>query len=129
MHIPEIFLLIDDNAQATIIESYVGMGDNLYFTNPVTEIVVGENSVLDHYKIERESEQAFHIAIQQSYHKRHSNFVSHNFTFGGSLVRNDINANLDGEGCGCPLLMDCTCCGKISMWIINTLIEHAQPQW
>ena len=33
-----------------------------YFTNAVTEVVVGEHAVLDHYKVQEERLDAFHIA-------------------------------------------------------------------
>jgi Fe-S cluster assembly protein SufD len=34
----------------------------------------------------------------QIYQKRSSNYTSHNYVFGGAIVRNDMNAVLDGEG-------------------------------
>src|SRR5205823_13158907 len=78
--------------------SYVGT-DGTYFANAVTEIVLGENAHLDHYKVQRESKQAFHFETLQVRQERGSNFRSHAVTLGGRLARNEINVVLAAEGC------------------------------
>lgn len=100
---PRNLIVVGHNSQATIVESYVGSADDVYFTNVVTEIFGGENAVIDHYKLERESEKAFHIATVQAHLERSGNFSSHSIALGGALVRNDVNAVLDGEGIECTL--------------------------
>ena len=35
---------------------------SVHFSNVITEVVVGENSVVSHYQIERESTEAFHVS-------------------------------------------------------------------
>src|SRR5581483_5050263 len=59
---PRTLIVAGENSQATVIESYVGTEGGVYFANAVTEVVVGENAVVDHLKLQRESESAFHIA-------------------------------------------------------------------
>src|SRR2546426_1066405 len=44
---PRALVVAGDASQATIVESFVGIRDDLYFTNAVTEIVAGAGSVLD----------------------------------------------------------------------------------
>jgi len=100
---PRHLIVAEENSQATIVESYVGLGEGTYFTNAVTEIIAGQNAILDHYKVERESDAAFHVATRQVHQFRDSNVSSYTASFGGGLVRNDINAVLDGEGCHCTL--------------------------
>ena len=68
-------------------------------TSPVTEVVAGANAVIDHYKLQRESTDAIHMATFQIHQERDSNVSSHSISWGGGLVRNDVNAVLDGEGC------------------------------
>ncbi|MBI2357696.1 MAG: Fe-S cluster assembly protein SufD [Deltaproteobacteria bacterium] len=87
----------------TVVEAYFGAPDTVYFTNGVTEIVAGEGAVVDHYKLVQESDAAFHVATQQARLERNANFVSHLILLGGGLVRNDVNAVLDGEGVECAL--------------------------
>lgn len=123
---PRNLILLDENSQATVIETFLGTQSGRYFTNPVTELVLAENAILDHYKLQNESNQAYHIAVQQSHQKRNSNLCSQSFSFGGTIVRNDVNAVIDGEG------VETTLNGLYvqegNQHIDNhTLIEHAQP--
>jgi Fe-S cluster assembly protein SufD len=90
------------HSQATIIESYVGL-EGSYFTCPVTEIVADENAVIDHYKIQREQLQAFHLATMQVQLGRNSIFSSLSIALGGALARTDLSASLDAEGIDCTL--------------------------
>ena len=87
-----------ERSQATIIETYATLRHGTYFTNGVTEVFAGENAVIDHYKVQQESLQAFHIASLYVNAQRSANFSSHSFSLGGKFVRNDANAILDGEG-------------------------------
>jgi Fe-S cluster assembly protein SufD len=100
---PRNLVVLGVNSQATIVETYLGPHEDIYFTNAVTEVVLGENAVLDHYKVQRESKNAFHIATMQVSQRRSSNLTNHAVTLGGGLVRNDVNVVLDAEGCECTL--------------------------
>jgi Fe-S cluster assembly protein SufD len=122
---PRNLYVFGDNVQGAVIETYAG-SDDFYFTNPVTDIAVGVNSQVDHYKIQRESESAFHVAVQHSTVGRDSQFTTNNYDFGGSLVRNDAVSVLNGEG------ITSTLNGLYLLWkdqhVDNhTLIEHVKP--
>ena len=82
-----------------MIETYASLGETSMFTNTVTEIECATNSVLRHYKVQRESLETAHMATMQVRLERSANFSSHSISHGGGLVRNDTNALLDGEGC------------------------------
>ncbi|MCZ6817593.1 MAG: Fe-S cluster assembly protein SufD [Planctomycetota bacterium] len=95
---PRNLIVAEKQSQLTVVESYCGYGDSPYFTNTVTEIVAADGAVVDHYKIQREGPAAFHkcdLTVQQF---RSSNVSSDVINLGGRLVRNDMNARLDGEG-------------------------------
>jgi Fe-S cluster assembly protein SufD len=114
------------NSQATILERYSGSPGVTYFTNAVTEIVIDEGAILDHYKVQQEGDGAFHVATTQVRLGRSSNFSSHNLTFGGRLTRNDVNAYLGGEGGECTL--NGLYVGDGERLIDNhTRIDHAKP--
>jgi Fe-S cluster assembly protein SufD len=98
---PRNLFVAGENSQVTIVETYAGTGP--YFNCPVTELVAGPSSVVDHYKVQRESLEAFHMATFQVQGDRHSVPSSHSISLGGALVRNDVNAVLDGEGIDCIL--------------------------
>jgi Fe-S cluster assembly protein SufD len=123
---PRNLIVAGNNSQVTIVETYVGTEKAVYFTNAVTEIVVGENAVLDHCKLQRESEEAFHIATLQVHQARSSTFASHSIALGGALVRNDVNVVLDGEGSECTLNGLYMATGQQHV-DHHTRIDHARP--
>jgi len=100
---PRNLIIAARHSRATVIESYVSIRDSVYFTNAVTEISVGEGAHLDHYKIQRESEDAFHVGTTQARQSRDSQFHSFSFAVGGALARTNIYTSLDGDAATCTL--------------------------
>ena len=100
---PRSLILAERETQVTIVESYLGVGDGVCFSNAVTEIVAGENAVIDHYKLQLENERSSHIATLQVYQDRSANFTDCSVSFGGDLVRSEVNVVLDAEGAECVL--------------------------
>jgi len=97
MH-PRHLLVVDRQASVRIIESYISLGDARYFTNAVTEIALGEGAQLTHYKIQRESQRAFHVGTTEVRQPRDSKFTSFSFATGAALSRTNIYTSLAGEG-------------------------------
>ena len=123
---PRNLILLEQESQVAVVESYVGLGEAVYLTNAVTEIVVGENAVVQHYKLQQESQRAFHVATVQVHQARSSVFTNHNISLGGALVRNDLTAVLDGEGAECTL--NGLYLGTGRQHIDNhTTLDHARP--
>jgi Fe-S cluster assembly protein SufD len=100
---PRNLIVAGRHSRATVIESYVSLRDGAYFTNAVTEIVVGEGAHIDHYKLQRESEKAFHVGTVQAREDRDSQLHSFSFAVGGSLARTNIYTSLDGDAATCTL--------------------------
>jgi len=120
---PRNLILAGPDSQATIIEEYTGTG--AYFTNAVTEVVAGDHAVIDHYKLQTESPEAYHVSTLQVQLGRDTNFRSHAINLGGALVRNDINSVLS-EGTECTLNGLYLTAGD--QHIDNhTTIDHAKP--
>jgi Fe-S cluster assembly protein SufD len=117
--------VIEENAQATIVESYVGQGRGGYFTNAVGEVVLGEAGVADFYKLQRESVQAWHLASLVVSQARKSAFASHAITLGGAITRNEIASTLD-EGADCTLNGLYEAMGR-QLVDNHTTIDHAKP--
>jgi Fe-S cluster assembly protein SufD len=92
-------IVVGDNCEANIIEHYVSLDESVYFSNVVTELVVGENSSVGHYMIECESRKAFNVSTLRVQQGRSSNIRSHSVLLGGALVRNNVHPVLAGEGC------------------------------
>lgn len=104
---PRNLIVAGPNSQASIVESYAGAGGEVYFTNTLTEVVLEDNAIVDHYKLQRESLHAFHFSTLQVQQGRSSSFSTHSITLGGSLARNDVNTVLNGKGQR-PFWTDCT---------------------
>ncbi|HET7614232.1 MAG TPA: Fe-S cluster assembly protein SufD [Gemmatimonadaceae bacterium] len=100
---PRNLIVAGRHSRATIVESYVSLREGTYFTNAVTEIVVGEGAHVDHYKVQRESENSFHVGTVQAKQEANSQFHSFSFAVGGSLARTNIYTVLDGDAATCTL--------------------------
>jgi Fe-S cluster assembly protein SufD len=95
---PRVLIVLGASSQASIVETYAGPAGARYFTNTVAEIVLGENASLDHYKLQYESDEAYHVGAIHVRAERSARCTSHSISIGGVLVRNDVVAVLDGEG-------------------------------
>ena len=116
-------IIVGPNSQVRIVERYTGTGR--YFTNAVTEIVVGENATVEHVKLEEESLDSYHVATIQVQQARNSNFKSHNISLGGLLVRNDVNSVL---ATGCEGTVNGLYLAKGKQHVDNhTALDHAAP--
>jgi Fe-S cluster assembly protein SufD len=121
---PRNLFVAGENSQVTLVETYAGEG--AYFTCPVTELVAGPASVVDHYKVQIESREAFHMATFQIEAERSCTPSSHSISIGGALVRNDVNAVLDGEGIDC--ILNGLYLAEGRQVIDNHMrVEHAKP--
>jgi Fe-S cluster assembly protein SufD len=121
---PRLLIVAGERSQVTVLERYVGAGSSL--TNAVGEVWLGPNAVVDHYKLQEEPADSFHIASMFLHAARSGNFSSHSLTFGGGLVRNEVIATLDGEGIDCTL--NGLYVGRDGQLIDNhTTIDHAMP--
>lgn len=95
---PRLLFVVGESSEVTIFEQHVSLGEGIHLTCPVLEAVVGPNAKVDHYKLQRESVEAFHMSTVQVLQDRDATFSSHCLSWGGGLVRNDVSARLDGEG-------------------------------
>ena len=100
---PRVLVVAERQSRATVIESHVALTDANYFTNAVTEIVVGEGATLRHYKLQREGARAFHVGTIEAHQARDSHFVSFSLAIGAALSRTNVYTILEGEGCGATL--------------------------
>lgn len=123
---PRNLIVVEDEAQATIVEDYVSIGESAAFCNTATELVVGENAVVSHYMIEREHRQAFNVSTLRIQQGRSANVASHSVLLGGGLVRNNVHPVLAGEGAEC--LINGLFIGNGKQHLDNyMLVEHASP--
>lgn len=124
---PRNLFITEDNSKVTLIEHYVSSNDGIYFNNAVTEIFVGENSIVDHIKLQEESPRAFHIGRMEVDQERYSNFSSHLISTGAEFSRNEFTTRFKGEG-GQSMLNGLFMIREEQFFDAHTMIDHAMPQ-
>ncbi len=123
---PRTLVIAGEGSEATVVESYVSLGKGVTFTNAVTELALGQGAHLRHYKLQNESDTAYHVGVTQVHQERDSVFHSFSLALGGKLARNDLNVALDGEGAECHL--DGLYYVADSQHVDNhTLADHVKP--
>ena len=95
---PRNVIVAEAGSQLRILESYGGPDDAVYWTNAVTQVLAHEGAVIDHYKLQRESASAFHMASLGYVQGRSATVSNHSLSLGARLARHDIRCELDGEG-------------------------------
>jgi Fe-S cluster assembly protein SufD len=124
---PRIVVVAGANSEAALVELYAGVEGGASFTNAVTEVVLGENAQLHHYKLQVEPEASFHMASLHAEQARDSRLASHAFALGGALARNEVHSVFAGEGGECVL--NGLYVGHGSQHLDNcTDLDHAVPR-
>lgn len=104
MHHPCHRIVAETGSDVSVFEEYVGLSEAVYFNNVVTHIIAQPNSRVHHDKLQRESDQAFHIANTLVTQHRDSHVSTANVTVGGVLSRDDLHYALCEEGASASLL-------------------------
>jgi Fe-S cluster assembly protein SufD len=123
---PRVLVLAGRNSQAAVVESYGGTVGARYLTNEVTEVVLEDGAVLDHYRLQQESLDAFHVGALCVSQGRATRFTSHAVSLGSALSRVDIRQVFAGEGGECVL--NGLFLGEDSQHTdTHTWVDHAHP--
>jgi Fe-S cluster assembly protein SufD len=123
---PRVLVVAEAGSTATIIESYASLSEDVYFTNSVVEINLMDGARLSHYKAQRESLAAFHVATTRAILARNSSYDSTSITLGAQLSRHDIFVTLDHEGAEC-WVDGLYLVGGRQHTDTHSLIDHRQP--
>lgn len=123
---PRALIVAEAGSQATIIEHYVSPAEARYLTNALTEVVLERGAIVEHYRLQQESSQAFSIGGLHVAQATTSRFASHAIDFGGLLVRNEVRTTL-AEGAECSLNGLYVVDGRQHV-DNHTLITHAKPR-
>lgn len=96
---PRNLVVVGENSHVTLIESFSNVGEHESLTNSVTEIVIGQSARVDYYKLQNNEENAYHIGTTQVQQAKNSYFAGYTFTTNGAIIRNNLNIDLEDEGC------------------------------
>lgn len=126
MTAPRLLVFAAPNSTATVVESYVSVGEGLAFTNAVTEIFADEGARIDHYRYQDENHASLHVGAVQAIAAKDALVSTHAFSFGAALSRLDLGARLTGPGAHCTV-NGLTMADGTQHADTTTLLDHAAP--
>ncbi|MCB0505612.1 MAG: Fe-S cluster assembly protein SufD [Cyclobacteriaceae bacterium] len=91
---PRLAIKAEENAQATIVELFLGNGDATSFTNAVTEIQCKGHSLLTYIKVGNENDNQLHVGNTKVDVAGNAVFNAITANFGGQMVRNNLRIAL-----------------------------------
>ncbi|TQV85138.1 Fe-S cluster assembly protein SufD [Exilibacterium tricleocarpae] len=99
-----LLLVMESGSEAELLEYFTSdTTQQNSFTNGITELVLGDNARLQHYRLHTEQEQALHIGGVHASLGRDADLNSFHLATGGALKRIDIVVNHAGPGAHCTL--------------------------
>lgn len=123
---PRNLIVVDENSHVQIIERHQSLTDNPVLTNSVTEIYADKRSIVDYYKIQNDNKNASLIDSTFVNQKDQTNCFVHTFSFGGKLIRNNLNFYQNGEHMD-STMKGITIIGEKQHVDHNTLVHHIEP--
>ena len=99
---PRILVVLERGAELELVEEHHGEGT--YLTCPVVEIRVAEGAILRHERVQRDSDEAFHLSTLKAEVAKGGQYHSRTLSFGARLSRQQpwvrlaegTEASLDG---------------------------------
>ena len=122
---PRNLVIARQGSKATIVERYVSESDHAALINSVTEVSLGVDAQLDYYLIQTQSTASYQINSLWARQAENSRFSCRTITLGGALVRNELRAEMMGEGAHCDMLGLYSLSGKQHVDNHTTMVHGA----
>jgi len=122
-------VVVEAGAHARVVEIHAGpapAGATASFGNVVTEVVVGDDAMLEHHRIQHEGDAASQVNTVHVGQGARSTYRTGTWTFSGELIRNDLTVTLRGENAETNLAGLYLLHGKRHV-DNRTLLDHAAP--
>ena len=100
---PRHLIILEDGAQASLIERFVSLESSVYLTNNLVEVQLGRQSRLVHHRVQEESAKAFHLSGLYLQQAAASHYAGVNLALGGVWSRTDLHVRFAEEGAVCDL--------------------------
>ena len=123
---PRLLVVAEENSSATLIESFVSSNGGKYFTNATAEIVLKDGAQLEHYRVQRESNNAYHVSTTSAELGRASRYDTTSINLGGELSRHDVSVVMDHEGAE-TAVDGLYMVGSDQHTDTHSVIDHKQP--
>lgn len=119
-------LIAEEGSKVEIIESHHNFDSTFVFTNSVTEIFAGKNAKADWHKLQNDSDTSYLIDHTFAKQERDSLATVNTFSFGGKLVRNNLDFIHNGENIN-SFMNGITIIGNEQLVDHHTAVHHNQP--
>ncbi|MDR2205606.1 MAG: Fe-S cluster assembly protein SufD [Flavobacteriaceae bacterium] len=123
---PRNLLIVGKNSNVEIIESHHNFDDCFVFTNSVTEIFAHANAKADWHKLQNDCETSYLIDNTFVKQARDSRTTVNTFSFGGKLVRNNLDFIHEGQNIN-SFMNGITIIGREQLVDHHTAVHHNQP--
>jgi len=98
---PRHRITLGAGASLTLIEIATGQG--VYWHNPVTDIALHENATLQHYRLQNEGAESFHLATIRAKIAASASYASFTLTLGARISRAEFHPTLLGPNAATQL--------------------------
>ena len=100
-----LLIVLETGATATVVEHFASNNDEQNcFVNAITEVKVGANARLNHYRLQLMQEGSIQMGGVHIDLDRDANYDSFQLGLGAKIVRNDINLNHNVGGSHCEIV-------------------------
>jgi Fe-S cluster assembly protein SufD len=123
---PRCLLVAESGSAVTVIEDYVALQQETYFTNAVTEIALADRAHVEHIRVQRDCGQAFHIANCAVSLAHASRYRSVSVALGARISRYNLNVLQTAESAECTI-DGLALIGERQLADTHTCIDHAKP--
>ncbi len=93
---PHIIVIAEAGSKATIVETYSSNAKS--FTNAAVQVIVEDDASITHYRVQKDSPEAFNYGVTEVTLRSGSSYDSTNINLGGGLSRHDIEVKFTAEG-------------------------------
>ncbi len=143
---PRTLLVMEEGAAATVVERYISNANSsgfkmntfknneltsndanhLYFNNNLIEIILQDKAALNHYRIQDESKQAYHMGSVFVSQMTCSEYKHTTYASGGHWARTDIHVDFNGQSAQCHL-NGLYSVGEQQLIDFHTKVQHHAP--
>ncbi|MGP1677869.1 MAG: Fe-S cluster assembly protein SufD [Burkholderiales bacterium] len=124
---PRCLVIAESGSAVTLVEDFVSLQDEAYFTDAVTEVALAGNAEVHHVRVQRDGAEAFHFANCAVSLAHASRYHSVSVALGARISRHNLNVLLAAEGAECSI-GGLALIGGAQLADTHTLIDHAMPQ-
>jgi Fe-S cluster assembly protein SufD len=100
---PRLVIVAEAGCDCAVVEDYVALHAGSYLVNAVAELALAPGARVRHLRLQREAQEAFHIATCGVRLERDARYLATSVALGARLSRYNLEVTQAGEGTECEL--------------------------